>query len=758
MGVVAADFDNDGWEDLYVTCYGPNRLYRNNGDGTFSDVTGKAAVGDPRWSTGAAFADYDGDGWLDLFVANYVDVRLDALPEFGKGKFCEFHGIPVQCGPRGLRGSGDTLYRNKGDGTFEDVSMKAGVADVEGRFGMGVAWSDFDLDGRPDLYVANDTGPNYLYKNNGNGTFVDVALQAGTALSEDGKAQGSMGVAIGDYDHSGGWSIFVTNFSNEYNALYKHEKAFQFTDASFRSQTAKPNNPYVGWGTHFLDYDNDGWQDLLVVNGHVYPQVERTGLAARYAQRKLLYRNQQNGTFAEVTPTAGPALNEPSVSRGSAAGDLDNDGDLDVVINNLDGAPTVLRNDGGNRGNFLVIDLEGRTGNRSAVGALVAVRAGDLVQRAERRSGDSYLSHSDARLHFGLGTRTTVDSIEVRWPNGAVQRFGEIPANTFIKIVEGANAPRDNRKAEDRIGSLLRGEGQGGGASATSVETRHATTVRLRPGPKVEITPKARPGGCHDSIRDPLFARVIVVDDGSTCAVLVGFDLGAASTVVTDAIARASASTGCPAQNFLISATHTHSSNTAGPGSRPADGQAVADAIVEAATVAKSKLAPARIGYGTTNVDLNVNRDLFNRKLEWRQEPNPDGPSDKTLAVVEFLGADNVPIGVYMNYAMHPINFYLSGVISADFPGEASRYVEDLFDDRTVAIFSQGASGDQNPRDFRSPTTFMGQRAALTQGRGPFVQTVGEPPVADGASAAGFNAQRASSERTGHPRRESGRL
>ena len=221
MGVVVGDIDNDGWDDLYVTCYGPNRLYRNNGDGTFVDVTDKSGVGDPRWSTGAAFADYDGDGWLDLFVANYVDVRLDALPEFGKGKFCEFHGIPVQCGPRGLRGSGDTLYRNKGDGTFEDVSMKAGVADEDGRFGMGVVWSDFDGDGRPDLYVANDTAANYLYKNNGNGTFVDVALQAGTALSEDGKAQGSMGVAVGDYDHSGGSSIFVTNFSNEYNALYQ---------------------------------------------------------------------------------------------------------------------------------------------------------------------------------------------------------------------------------------------------------------------------------------------------------------------------------------------------------------------------------------------------------------------------------------------------------------------------------------------------------------------------------------------------------
>jgi enediyne biosynthesis protein E4 len=450
MGAVAADFDNDGWDDLYVTCYGPNRLYRNAGDGTFSDVTARAGVGDPRWSAGAAFADYDGDGWLDLFVANYVDVRLDALPAFGKGKFCEFHGIPVQCGPRGLSGSGDSLYRNRGDSTFEDVSTRAQVADPGGRFGMGVAWSDFDGDGRPDLYVANDTGPNFLYKNNGNGTFVDVALQSGTALSEDGKEQGSMGVAVGDYDHSGGWSILVTNFSDEYNALYRQGKGFQFTDVSFASQTARASIPLVGWGAHFLDYDNDGWLDLLVVNGHVYPQVERARPAARYAQGKLLYRNNQNGTFAESTSTAGSALHEPSVSRGSATGDLDNDGDVDVVINNLDGVPTLLRNDGGNRRNFLVVDLEGRTVNRSAVGAVVTVSAGDLVQRAERRAGDSYLSHSDMRLHFGLGTRTKVDSIEIRWPNGTIQRFRDLPANTFVKIVEGAQAAQTILPASSR--------------------------------------------------------------------------------------------------------------------------------------------------------------------------------------------------------------------------------------------------------------------------------------------------------------------
>jgi hypothetical protein len=439
MGAVAADVDNDGWDDLYVTCYGPNRLYHNNGDGTFSDVTAKAGVDDPRWSAGAAFADYDGDGWLDLIVANYADVRLDALPEFGKGRFCEFHGIPVQCGPRGLNGSGDSLYRNRGDGTFEDVSTRAGVSDPKGRLGMGVLWTDVDGDGRPDLFVANDAGPNSLYKNNGDGTFIDVALQAGTALSEDGREQGSMGVTIGDYDHSGKWSILVTNFADEYNAFYRQDKSFQFTDVSFATHTAGPGIPLVGWGTHFLDYDNDGWLDLLVVDGHVYPQVAHVGL--RYAQPKLLFHNDRNGTFTDVTVSAGPAMNEPSVSRGSAAGDLDNDGDLDVVVNNLDGAPAILRNDGGNRQNFLIVELEGRAGNRDAVGAVVTVTAGDLVQRAERRSGDSYLSHSDGRLHFGLGTRATVDSIRVRWPNGTIQRFGEMPANAFIRIVEGARAP-----------------------------------------------------------------------------------------------------------------------------------------------------------------------------------------------------------------------------------------------------------------------------------------------------------------------------
>ena len=460
MGAAVGDFDNDGWEDLYVTCFGPNRLYRNNGNGTFSDLAEKAGVTDPRWSTGAAFGDFDLDGQLDLFVANYIDLRLDALPPFGKGKYCEFLGVPVQCGPRGLPGAGDSLFRNSGSGGFLDVSAKAGVADPAKRFGLGVAWSDFDGDRRPDLFVANDSGPNFLYRNKGDGTFTDLGLESGTALSEDGKEQGSMGVAIGDYNHTGRWSIFVTNFADEYNSLYRHEKGFVFTDVSFASQTAKVSLPYVGWGAHLFDYDNDGWLDLLAVNGHVYPQVDRAAVPARYRQRNLLYRNNRNGTFSETTAAAGPALMQPSVGRGSAAGDLDNDGDLDVVINNLDGAPTVLRNDGGNAHNFLIVDLVGRTSNRSAFGAVVTVRAGDLVQRAERRSGGSYLSNNDVRLHFGLERRTGVDAVEVLWPTGAMQRFTGVRANSFIRIVEGAPVPETISHAPRAAGHLRPRDGR----------------------------------------------------------------------------------------------------------------------------------------------------------------------------------------------------------------------------------------------------------------------------------------------------------
>lgn len=436
MGVATGDYDNDGWTDLYVTCFGPNRLYRNNGNGTFTDIAVKAGVADPRWSTGAAFGDYDNDGRVDLFVANYIDLKLDALPEFGRGKNCQFQGMPVQCGPQGLMGAGDSLFHNNGDGTFNDVSRQAGVDDKELLFGLGVVWCDFNEDGRVDLYVANDTGANYLYQNNGDGTFSEIGLMSGTALSEDGKGQSSMGVAIGDYDHRGRSSIFVTNFSDEYNALYRHEKGFTFTDVSYATQSGRASLPYVGWGCGFFDYDNDGWLDLLIVNGHVYPQLETAKLKIAYAQRKLLYHNKRNGTFAETGAGAGAGLNEPSVSRGAAFGDLDNDGDLDVVINNLDGAPTILRNDGGNRNNFLVLDLIGGRSNRDAYGARVKVTAGDLIQIAEKRSGGSYLSQNDPRLHFGFERRTKVDAIEVRWPGGVVQKLTNPSINSFIRIVE----------------------------------------------------------------------------------------------------------------------------------------------------------------------------------------------------------------------------------------------------------------------------------------------------------------------------------
>ncbi len=438
MGVVAADFDGDGYEDLYVTSLGGNHLYRNNGDGTFTDVTEKAGVREGRWSTGAAFGDYDNDGYLDLFVANYVDFKMSDLPKFGKGKFCEYRGVPVQCGPRGLPGAGDSLFRNNGNGTFTDVSVKAGVSDPDGRYGLGVVWTDIDQDGWQDLYVANDSGPNFLYHNNHNGTFTEMGFLAGAAVGEDGNEQGSMGVAVGDYLHTGRLALFVSNFVDEYDTLYRHDEPLMFSDVSFAAGTAKVMGPYVGWGTAFLDYDNDGWPDLMVVNGHVYPQVDSVDLGSKYAQRILLFHNDGNGKFSEVAAQAGDALMVPRVSRGAAFGDIDNDGNVDVVINNLDGKPTILHNDGGAKNNFVTIKAVGKGPNRDALGARVKVVAGDLVQWDEVRSGGSYLSSSDPRLHYGLGKRPQVDLIEVHWPDGQTETVKNIAANQFLTIQEGA--------------------------------------------------------------------------------------------------------------------------------------------------------------------------------------------------------------------------------------------------------------------------------------------------------------------------------
>jgi hypothetical protein len=431
MGVAAADYNNDGYVDLYVTCVGPDRLLKNDGDGTFTDVTRTARLGDPRWSAGAAFVDYDNDGKLDLFVSNYVAFDFQKLPEFGVGKLCQYKGIPVQCGPRGLPGEGDSLYHNDGDSTFTDVTKKAGVSDVDGYYGMGVICSDFDGDGLVDIFVANDSTPNFLYKNNGDGTFKEIGFPAGVAVNENGSEQGSMGVTLGDYDHDGRLDLFVTNFDDDYNVLYHNDGKGSFTDVSYAANVAAVSLPYVGWGTKFFDYDNDGWVDLFVANGHVYPQIPT------YRQRNFIHKNNRNGTFTELGTKLGPPFLEKRVGRGAAFGDLDNDGDVDIVINNLDGAPQVLRNDGGNANNSVLIRLIGVKSNRDGMGARVKIVSDDLSQVDEVRSGDSYISQNDLRLHFGLERRTKIDRLEIRWPSGTVEKIEDPKVNKILTIKEG---------------------------------------------------------------------------------------------------------------------------------------------------------------------------------------------------------------------------------------------------------------------------------------------------------------------------------
>ncbi len=431
MGCAVGDFNNDGFDDLYVTSIGPDHLFKNNGNGTFTDVTAKAGVSDPRFSTGAAFLDYDNDGRLDLFVTNYVGFDINNLPAFGADPSCQFKGVPVQCGPRGLPGAGDSLFRNNGDGTFTDVSKKAGVADARGYYGMDVVGSDFDGDGWVDIFVANDSTPNFLYRNNGNGTFTEVGFESGTALDKNGNEQGCMGVTLGDYDHDGLLDLFITNFDDEYNVLYRNAGRGSFVDVSYEAGVAMVSLPYVGWGTKFFDYDNDGWLDLFIANGHAYPQ------RGRYRQRKLLHKNNRDGTFSEVAAQFGSALMEERASRGSAFGDIDNDGDVDIVVNDLDSVPQLLRNDGGSKNNWILVKTIGTKSNRNGIGAKVKVVSGDLTQVDEVRSGGSYISQNDSRLHFGLEKRTVVDLIQVRWPSGAVDTLTNVPVNKIVTVKEG---------------------------------------------------------------------------------------------------------------------------------------------------------------------------------------------------------------------------------------------------------------------------------------------------------------------------------
>jgi enediyne biosynthesis protein E4 len=444
QGCCVGDYDNDGHDDLFVSYWGRNVLYHNNGDGTFTDVSEKAGVAGARtrWGAGCCFLDFDRDGLLDLFVANYVNFEPAAAPLPGASAYCRYNEIPVPCGPLGFAGGTNVLYRNRGDGTFADVSEQSGIARPRGpasmvfvnsgwrpsgSYGMGAAAADFDNDGWPDIYVACDTAPSLLYRNNHDGTFREIAVDAGSAFDEHGVALAGMGVGIGDYDADGWLDIVRTNFSEQVTILYRNYGG-AFEDASIRAGLGV-NRKYVGFGVDFFDFDNDGWSDIFVANGHVYSQMAGRKLHLSYRQPRLLYRNLGNGRFRDVSAEAGPAIGAENLGRGCAFGDFDNDGDVDVLINNLDGPPTLLRNDGGNRNNSILIKCIGTKSNRSAIGTRVTVTSGGRSRIDEVTSGSSYYSHNDFRLHFGLGDRTTADIIELRWPSGAKEILQNVPAN-----------------------------------------------------------------------------------------------------------------------------------------------------------------------------------------------------------------------------------------------------------------------------------------------------------------------------------------
>ncbi len=447
FGVAVGDYDNDGWEDLYITYLDGAVLYHNNHDGTFTDVTAKAGVGNPgRWGTSTAFGDYDNDGNLDLYVANYVDIDLDHLPEFGQGPFCQYRGIPVSCGPRGLKGSRDRLYHNNGDGTFTDVTEKLNI-DPDGNYGLGVLWLDYDKDGCLDLYVADDSSPSMLYHNNCKGGFAEVGAEAGVAYSADGREQAGMGIDSEDYDHDGWPDIAKANFSDDTNNLYHNDHDGQFTDMAGPAGFGPISIPFLGFGMKFLDLDNDGWKDIFVANGHVNPQVDQHTFGVTYAERPLLFRNLENGKFDEVGAKAGQAMSRRYVGRGAATADFWNDGRQDLLMTVLDGSAVLLRNQAAPSGHWLRIKLVGNKSNRDGFGAQVEVKAGKLIQRMEERTNSSFESASDPRLHFGLGLATSVDSVSIRWPSGKTEQIGPEAADQELVIEEGKGIT-ERHKAE----------------------------------------------------------------------------------------------------------------------------------------------------------------------------------------------------------------------------------------------------------------------------------------------------------------------
>lgn len=453
QGVCVGDYDNDGWEDLYVTYYGKNRLYHND-HGVFTEVAEKSGVAGSgkAWGTGCAFVDFNRDGHLDLFVANYVDFDLSAAPAPGEGTSCTWKGTPVMCGPRGLRGSKNILYENRGDGTFADVTSKAHIDRTNGHFAFSVSTLDYDDDGWPDIYVACDSVPSILYHNNRDGTFTDVAVTAGVAFNEDGREQAGMGTTVADYNGDGRLAIFKTNFSDDTPTLYRNDGDGVFSDVTYSAGLGR-HTQYLGWGTMFFDFDNDGWPDLILANGHVYPEVDKYQLGSTYKEPRLLYHNNGNGTFTDISDSAGPGINAPSSARGLSVGDLWNNGQLSVVINNVYATPSVLVNTVRSSNHWIGFKTIGTRSNRDGIGARISVKNGQRTLVDEVRSGSSYISQNDMRVHFGLGAATRAESVQVRWPSGLAEHFDNLPADTIHTLKEGSGkmvgAPPKKPQATD---------------------------------------------------------------------------------------------------------------------------------------------------------------------------------------------------------------------------------------------------------------------------------------------------------------------